>query len=150
MERKDILLVEDNADDIELAKRAFQKNNIINNIVITRDGSETLDYLYGKGKFKGRDINNIPQLILLDLKMPKVHGLEVLKQIRENELTKYIPVIILTSSQDKKDIIQAYELGANSYIVKPIDFVKFTEVVQQIAMYWLTLNEQPSLKEVNK
>jgi two-component system response regulator len=146
MERKDILLVEDNADDIELAKRAFQKNNIINNIVITRDGSETLDYLYGKGIFKGRDINNIPRLILLDLKMPKVHGLEVLKQIRENELTKYIPVIILTSSQDKKDIIQAYELGANSYIVKPIDFIKFTEVVQQIALYWLTLNEQPSFK----
>lgn len=146
MERKDILLVEDNADDIELAKRAFQKNNIINNIVITRDGSETLDYLYGKGKFKGRDINNIPRLILLDLKMPKVHGIEVLKQIRENELTKYIPVIILTSSQDKKDIIQAYELGANSYIVKPIDFVKFTEVVQQIAMYWLSLNEQPLFK----
>jgi len=143
MERKDILLVEDNADDIILAKRAFQKSNIKNNIIVVRDGAETLDYLYGRGKFEGRDINNIPKIILLDLKMPKVHGLEVLKQIRNDKRTKYIPVIILTSSQDKKDIAQGYELGANSYIVKPIDFVKFSEVMQHIAWYWLTLNEQP-------
>lgn len=146
MEQKNILLVEDNPDDVELAKRAFQKINMINNIVVTRDGAETLDYLYGRGKFEGRDTNNIPRLILLDLKMPKVHGIEVLKQIRNNERTKYIPVIILTSSQDKKDVISSYELGANSYIVKPIDFVKFLEVVQQIALYWLTLNEQPTFK----
>lgn len=146
MEQKNILLVEDNPDDVELAKRAFQKININNNIVVTRDGAETLDYLYGRGKFENRDTNNIPRLILLDLKMPKVHGIEVLKQIRNNEQTRYIPVIILTSSQDKKDIIRSYELGANSYIVKPIDFVKFLEVAQQIALYWLTLNEQPSIK----
>jgi len=146
MGQKNILLVEDNPDDVELAKRAFQKNNINNNIVVTRDGAETLDYLYGKGKYKDRDISDIPRLILLDLKMPRVHGLEVLKQVRDNEITRYIPVVILTSSQDKKDIIMGYELGANSYIVKPIDFVKFSEVVQQIALYWLKLNEQPSFK----
>lgn len=146
MVQKYILLVEDNADDIELAKRAFQKIGISNNIVVTRDGAETLDYLYGKGKFKGRDINKTPQLILLDLKMPKVNGHEVLRYIRNHKETKYIPVIILTSSQDKKDVIQGYELGANSYIVKPIDFVKFTEAVQQIVLYWLTLNEQPTFK----
>jgi two-component system response regulator len=143
MEHSHVLLVEDNPDDIELTKRAFQKNNISNNLVITRDGAETLDFLYGRGKYQGRDINNMPKLILLDLKMPKVSGLEVLKQIRSHEKTKYIPVIILTSSQDKKDIITGYKLGANSYIIKPIDFVKFHQVVQQIVLYWLGLNEQP-------
>jgi len=146
MKNKSILLVEDNPDDIELARRAFQKVNINNTMVVTQDGAETLEYLHGKGKYKGRDTDDVPRVILLDLKMPKVHGLEVLKQIRENQLTKYIPVIILTSSQDKKDIIRSYELGANSYIVKPIDFLKFSEVVQQIVMYWLMLNEQPILK----
>ncbi len=146
MEQKTILLVEDNPDDVELAKRAFQKNNIPTNIVVTHDGAETLEYLYAKSKFKHDDSLVLPQLILLDLKMPKVHGLEVLKQIRENERTRFIPVVILTSSQDRKDILHGYEFGANSYIVKPIDFQKFLEVVQQIAMYWLTLNEQPSMK----
>jgi CheY-like chemotaxis protein len=146
MEQKNILLAEDNPDDIELARRAFQRVNINNNIVVTHDGAETLDYLNGKGKYQGRNTDEVPQIILLDLKMPKVHGLEVLKHIRENQQTKYIPVIILTSSQDKKDVIRSYELGANSYIVKPIDFLKFSEVVQQIVMYWLTLNEQPILK----
>jgi CheY-like chemotaxis protein len=141
-----VLLVEDNPDDIELTKRAFQKNNISINLVITHDGIETLDYLFGRGKYKGRDTNDIPKFILLDLKMPKINGLEVLKQLRENDTTKYIPIIILTSSQDKKDIINGYELGANSYIIKPIDFVKFHQVVQQIASYWLVLNEQPSKK----
>jgi two-component system response regulator len=145
MGQSDVLLVEDNPDDIELTKRAFQKNNISNALVITRDGAETLDYLFGRGKYQGRDIKNLPKLILLDLKMPKVNGLEVLKQIRRSEETKYIPVIILTSSQDIKDIITSYELGANSYIVKPIDFVKFHQVVQQIMLYWLMLNEQPSM-----
>lgn len=145
MGQSDVLLVEDNLDDIELTKRAFQKNNISNALVITRDGAETLDYLFGRGKYQGRDIKNLPKLILLDLKMPKVNGLEVLKQIRRSEETKYIPVIILTSSQDKKDIKASYELGANSYIVKPIDFVKFHQVVQQIMLYWIMLNEQPSM-----
>jgi two-component system response regulator len=144
MEKKAILLVEDNPDDIELAQRAFQKTNINSTISITRDGAETLDFLYAKGKYQGRDPDELPHLILLDLKMPKVHGLEVLKQIRKDERTRYVPVIILTSSQDKKDILQGYERGANSYIVKPIDFLKFSEVIQQIALYWLTLNEQPS------
>ena len=146
MEQKNILLVEDNPDDIELARRAFKKVNINNNMVITHDGAETLEYLHGKGKYQGRNIEDLPRIILLDLKMPKVHGLEVLKHVRENQQTKYIPVIILTSSQDKKDVIRSYELGANSYIVKPIDFLKFSEVVQQIVIYWLTLNEQPTLK----
>jgi two-component system, response regulator len=146
MEQTNILLVDDNPDDIDLARRAFQKNNLKYNVIVTRDGAETLDYLYGKGKYKDRDINDKPRLILLDLKMPKVHGFEVLKQVRKDTQTKYIPVIILTSSQDKKDIIKGYELGANSYIVKPIDFIKFSEVVQQILLYWLDLNEQPSMK----
>jgi len=146
MEQKNILLAEDNPDDIELARRAFQKVNINNNIIVTHDGAETLDYLDGKGKYQGRNTLDLPHIILLDLKMPKVHGLEVLKHVRENQQTKYIPVIILTSSQDKKDVIRSYELGANSYIVKPIDFLKFSEVVQQIVIYWLTLNEQPTLK----
>jgi len=146
MEHKNILLVEDNPDDVELARRAFQKVNINDTMVVTHDGAETLEYLYGKGKYKGRDTDDVPRLILLDLKMPKVHGLEVLKHIRENQQTKFIPVIILTSSQDKKDVIRSYDLGANSYIVKPIDFLKFSDVVQQIVMYWLTLNEQPTLK----
>lgn len=146
MEQKNILLVEDNPDDIELARRAFKKVNINNNMVITHDGAETLEYLHGKGKYQGRNIEDLPRIILLDLKMPKVHGLEVLKHVRENKQTKYIPVIILTSSQDKKDVLRSYELGANSYIVKPIDFLKFSQVVQQIVIYWLTLNEQPTLK----
>ena len=145
MEQKTILLVEDNPDDVELAKRAFQKNNIKTNIIIARDGAETLEYLNAKSKFRDEALV-LPHLILLDLKMPKVHGLEVLKQIRENVQTKFIPVVILTSSQDKKDILRGYELGANSYIVKPIDFLRFSEVVQQIALYWLSLNEQPSFK----
>jgi two-component system response regulator len=145
MEQKNILLAEDNPDDIELARRAFQKVNVNNNIVVTHDGAETLDYLSGKGKYQDRNTENLPHIILLDLKMPKVHGLEVLKHVRENEQTKYIPVIILSSSLDNKDIIRSYELGANSYIVKPIDFLKFSEVVQQIVIYWLTLNEQPIL-----
>ena len=146
MEQRNILLVEDNMDDIELARRAFQKVNINNNMVVTQDGAETIDYLNGKGKYQGRNTEDLPRIILLDLKMPKVHGLEVLKYVRENQQTKYIPVIILTSSQDKKDVIRSYELGANSYIVKPIDFLKFSQVVQQIVIYWLTLNEQPTLK----
>jgi two-component system response regulator len=146
MENTDVLLVEDNLDDVELTKRAFQKNNIQSNLVVTRDGVETLDYLFGQGKFQGRDTTNTPKLILLDLKMPKVNGLEVLKQIRSDEHTKYIPVIILTSSRDKNDILAGYELGANSYITKPIDFVKFYQIVQQIAFYWLVLNEQPLRK----
>lgn len=122
MEQKNILLVEDNPDDIELARRAFQKTNIDNNMIITHDGTETLDYFNGTGKYQGRNTKDLPHIILLDLKMPKVGGLEVLKYFRENQYTKYIPVIILTSSQDKKDVIRSYELGANSYIVKPIDF----------------------------
>ncbi len=146
MEKKTILLVEDNPDDVELAKRAFLKNNIKTNIVVIRDGAETLKYLQAKSKFRDNDALVLPHLILLDLKMPKVHGLEVLKYIRENELTKYIPVVILTSSQDKKDLLAGYEMGANSYIVKPIDFLRFSEVVEQIAIYWLSLNELPLVK----
>ncbi len=146
MEQKNILLVEDNTDDIELARRAFQKVNLNDNMIVTRDGAETLEYFKGKGKYQGRNINDLPQIILLDLKMPKINGHEVLKYVRENQETRYIPVIILSSSQDKKDIMRSYELGANSYIVKPIDFLKFSEVVQQIVIYWLTLNEQPASK----
>jgi two-component system response regulator len=146
MEYTHVLLVEDNPDDIELTKRAFQKNNIQSTLVVTHDGAETLDYLFGRGKYQGRDTTNTPKLILLDLKMPKVNGLEVLRRIRSDKQTKYIPVVILTSSRDKNDILTGYDLGANSYITKPIDFVKFHQVVQQIALYWLVLNEQPLMK----
>jgi len=147
MEQKNILLVEDNPDDVELTRRAFQKNNIRTNLIVTRDGAETIEYISAKVKHMGDEgSHELPYLVLLDLKMPKVHGLEVLKEIRGNERTKFIPVVILTSSQDMKDIKRAYQFGANSYIVKPVDFLKFIEAVQQIARYWLTLNEQPSIQ----
>jgi CheY-like chemotaxis protein len=141
MEEKTILLVEDNPDDVELTIRALKKNHILNRMIIAKDGVEALDYLFGTGIYAGRDVKKLPVLILLDLKLPKVDGLEVLKRIRQHELTRLLPVVILTSSQEEKDKINGYELGANSYIRKPVDFTQFTEAIKALGLYWLVWNE---------
>jgi CheY-like chemotaxis protein len=139
----EILLVEDSDQDAELALRALRKNNISNKITRLRDGEEALDFLFGRGEFEGRSIHNIPRVVLLDLKMPKVDGLEVLKAIRENEITEKLPVVMLTSSKEERDLVHSYELGANSYIVKPVEFESFTKSVRDIGFYWMILNELP-------
>lgn len=143
MQNKQILLVEDNPDDVKLTLRALKKNNILNTVVVVEDGVEALDYLYGTGGFAGRDLHMMPQLILLDLKMPKLDGLEVLQRIRQDERTRLLPVVILTTSNEDVDRIESYKLGANSYIRKPVDFNQFLEAVQQLGLYWLVLNEAP-------
>jgi two-component system response regulator len=143
MKNKTILLVEDNPDDAELTLRAFKKNKIANEVVVVNDGLEALDYLYAAGKFSERDIRNMPAVVLLDLKLPKVDGLDVLKRMREDVRTKLLPVVILTSSKEEQDVVESYRLGANSYIRKPVDFNKFVEAVLQLELYWMVLNEQP-------
>lgn len=141
-----ILLVEDNPDDELLTLLAFKENEIGNEVIITRDGAEALDFLFGKGKFEGRNTSILPQVVLLDLKLPKVDGLEVLKQIRQNDQTKLLPVVVLTSSKEETDIVKSYESGANSYIQKPVDFEQFSEAIKQLGLYWLLLNELPGRK----
>jgi len=143
MEDKTILLVEDNADDEKLTLRALKKNNIGNEVVVARNGAEALDYLFGAGSYSGRDTRLMPQVVLLDLKLPKIDGLEVLRQMRANERTKMLPVVILTSSNEEQDRLSGYGFGANSYVRKPVDFNQFTEAVRQLGLYWLVLNEQP-------
>jgi two-component system response regulator len=143
MNEKIILLVEDNADDEELTLRALKKNNIQNDVVIARDGVEALDYLFGTGAYAGRDTSNVPSVTLLDLKLPKVDGLEVLKRLRADERTKFLPVVILTSSKEDQDLLNGYKFGANSYIRKPVDFAQFMEAVRNLGLYWLLLNESP-------
>jgi CheY-like chemotaxis protein len=143
MASKTILLVEDNADDEALTFRALMKNNIANNLVVARDGAEALDYLFGTGQYAGRDVNLAPQVVLLDLNLPKISGLEVLRQLRANERTKHLPVVILTSSNEEQDRLRGYDNGANSYVRKPVDFNQFIESVRQLGLYWLILNEQP-------
>lgn len=138
-----ILLVEDNPDDIELTMRAFRKNNIANNLMVTRDGVEALDYLFCRGTFSERDINDTPRLILLDLKLPKMDGLQVLEALRAEECTKLVPVVILTSSREEQDLISGYKFGANSYVRKPINFNEFVDAVRNIGLYWLLINEPP-------
>lgn len=141
--RVDILLVEDNPDDAELTIRAFDKYKLANNIVHVSDGELALDYLLARGKYSGRDIESRPRIILLDLQLPKIHGLEILRTIRSTPQLKLIPVIILTTSKEESDLIHGYDGGANSYIVKPVDFEKFTNVVRELGFYWLLLNELP-------
>lgn len=138
-----ILLVEDTADDEQLVKRVFTKINLINKLVVVRDGAEALDYLYGTGVHANRDTTQMPAVVFLDLKLPKVSGLEVLRRIRADERTRLLPVVILSSSQEEQDLTQSYSLGANSYVRKPVDFTEFTEAVQQLGFYWLLLNELP-------
>ncbi|WKZ34205.1 MAG: response regulator [Anaerolineales bacterium] len=143
MEDKLILLVEDNPDDEALTVRALKKNNIGNNLVVVRDGAEALDFLFGTGAHATREFQNLPQVVLLDLNLPKVGGLEVLRRIRETESTRLLPVVILTSSKEEQDLIMGYSLGANSYVRKPVDFIQFVEAVRQLGLYWLVLNEPP-------
>lgn len=143
---KTILLVEDNPDDEALTKRALKKNNILNELVVARDGVEALDYLFGSGAHAGRDLSVMPTLILLDLKLPKVDGLEVLRRLREDARTRLVPVVVLTSSKEEQDLARSYSIGVNSYIRKPVDFDQFTEAVRQLGLYWLVLNEPPPVK----
>lgn len=146
MENKTILLIEDNIDDIDLTLRALKKNNIRNEVIVVHDGVEALEFLFGKGQYANRNVEDLPTVVLLDVKLPKVDGMEVLRQIRANELTKYIPVVILTSSKEEQDLINGYSLGVNSYVRKPVDFNQFAEAVSHLGLYWLLLNEAPPLR----
>jgi two-component system response regulator len=141
--KKIILLVEDNPDDAELTMIALREHNVINEIVWVKDGAEAFEYLYGTGAYAGRDTTELPQVVLLDLKLPKVNGFEVLQRIRSDERTKLLPVVILTTSQEEVDRINGYKLGANSYVRKPVDFDQFVKAIQQLKLYWLVLNEPP-------
>ena len=138
-----ILLVEDNPDDEALTLRALKKSNIMNEVVVAHDGVEALDYLFGTGPHAGRDLSVMPQLVLLDLKLPRVDGLELLRRMRADERTRPLPVVVLTTSNEQRDIVESYRLGANSYIRKPVDFIEFTGAVQQLGLYWLLLNIGP-------
>ena len=140
---KVILLVEDNPDDEELTLLALEENHILNTVVVAHDGAEALDYLFGRGAYVERDPRVLPQLILLDLKLPKVNGMEVLRALRSDERTKFVPVVMLTSSNEERELIQSYALGVNSYIVKPVDFDKFIKAVSELGLYWLLLNQPP-------
>jgi two-component system response regulator len=139
----EILLVEDNPDDVELTLRAFRKSKIANEIVVARDGVEALDYLFATGQHAGRDNSALPQLVLLDLKLPRLDGLQVLERIRSNPKTSLLPVVILTSSTEQPDLLSGYKLGANSYIRKPVDFQEFVVAVRRLGLYWLLLNQPP-------
>jgi len=150
MSEKVILLVEDHPDDEELTMRALRKNNILNKVVIARDGVQALEYLFGTGAHTGRDVSEMPQLILLDLKLPKIDGLEVLRRLRADERTRFLPIVILTSSKEEQDLLKSYKLGANSYVRKPVDFVEFTQAVQQLGLYWLILNESAPRAKVRQ
>ena len=138
-----ILLVEDNPDDVALTLRAFSSRNVSNPVIVVRDGAEALDFLFARGKYSDRDPHDLPVVILLDLKLPKISGLDVLKQLRANEITRLQPVVVLTSSKEENDIIESYKLGANSFVRKPVSYPEFLESVQQLHLYWLLLNEAP-------
>ncbi len=141
----EILLVEDNPNDVELALHALQKNNFTNRVLVARDGAEALDFIFGTGPHAGRRVDEAPKVILLDLNLPKVDGLEVLKRIKADPRTRMIPVVVLTSSREERDIVTSYDLGVNSYIVKPVDFQQFTEAVRELGLYWLLLNQPPQV-----
>ncbi|HSX84945.1 MAG TPA: response regulator [Cellvibrio sp.] len=143
MNNNPILLAEDNPDDQELALRAFGKSNLSNEIILVKDGVEALDYLFGTGKYAGDELPVLPAVVLLDLKMPRKDGLEVLQEIRINERTRFLPVVLLTSSKEEQDIVKGYRLGVNSYVRKPVDFNEFLKAIQQLGLYWLILNEAP-------
>ncbi len=143
MNPKSILLVEDTPDDVDLTLRAFKKNNIANEVIVAKDGVEALDYLFGRGAHAGRDTGKMPAVILLDLNLPRMNGLEVLRRLRADKRTKLLPMVILTSSKKERDKIDGYKLGANSYIRKPVDATKFREAIHELGLYWLVLNEPP-------
>lgn len=145
MTRKIILLVEDNRDDEELTLIAFEQSGIVNEVVVVRDGAEALDYLFGTGTYADRDLSNMPAVILLDLKLPKIDGLEVLRHIRADARTQFLPVVVLTTSKEDQDLINSYRLGCNSYVRKPVDFTEFLDAARQLGLYWLRLNEAISI-----
>jgi CheY-like chemotaxis protein len=147
-DEKIILLVEDNPNDVLLTRRAFKQARIHNKLLAVKDGAEALDYLFGSGSWAGRDLSDMPLVVLLDIKLPKINGLEVLKMIRADKRIKLLPVVILTLSKEEKDIIDGYALGANSYICKPVDFNQFAEAVRQLGLYWIVLNEKPPINNI--
>jgi two-component system response regulator len=138
-----ILLVEDNADDVELTLRAFEKSKVVNEIVVARDGGEALDYLFATGVHAGRDVTLMPEVVLLDLKLPRIDGLDVLRRMRADDRTRRLPVVVLTSSNEEQDLVRSYNLGANSFVRKPVDFAEFISAAHQLGLYWLALNEPP-------
>lgn len=144
MSSKHILLVEDNPDDEFLVVRELKKHNVVNEISVVRDGEEALQYLFGEGKYSDRDTSRLPAIVLLDLKLPKIDGLEVLRRVRADERTSTLPVVVLTSSDEEADVIESYQLGANSYVRKPVDFDQFRKAVRELHLYWILLNEPPS------
>lgn len=140
----EILLVEDNPADVELTLRALAKHNLANKVLVVGDGAEALDYLFATGSYAGRAPNQRPRVIFLDLKLPKVSGLDVLRRVKSDERTKRIPVVVLTSSNEERDIVMSYELGGNSYVVKPVDFERFSQAIQELGLYWLVVNKPPA------
>jgi CheY-like chemotaxis protein len=143
----ELLLVEDNPEDLELSLRALRKANLVNRIHIARDGAEALEYIFCEGPYVTRQIVDVPKVILLDLKLPKVDGLEVLKRIKSDPRTKMIPIVVLTSSKEQRDVVESYQLGVNSYLVKPVNFERFAEAVREFGLYWLLLNQPPKMRD---
>ena len=146
MEPRTILLVEDNPDDEELTRRALKEANIANEIIVARNGLEALDFLFGTGAYAGRELTRLPQLILLDIKLPKLNGLQVLERLRADPRTRLIPVVILTGSSEEEDVLSSYQLGANSYVRKPVEFERFSEAIRHVGLYWLLINQAPPIK----